>query len=193
MRGWWGWSSPERPADVAHRRAPARDTARGARTALASMTQPIGRQPLLCAALACLALPATAGAQGPTAPTDTTPPVLSAVSLAPAVARAATGTVLHFTLSEPARVGGLVQRKRIGVRTKGHRCVARTASRHGPPCLRRTPAGSFLAPSAAAGANQAKLGLARLVPGDYSLSLTPVDVAGNTGAAVRVGFHVRVG
>ncbi len=158
------------------------------------MTQPIGRQLLLCAALAAgLAVPATALAQDPTPPPDTTPPVLSAVSLTPALARAATGAVLHFTLSEPARVGGTVQRKRTGVRTKGHRCVARTAHRHGPPCLLRSPAGSFLAAGAAAGANQAKLGLARLTPGDYSLTLTPVDLAGNTGAAARVGFHVRVG
>ncbi|HEY5142822.1 MAG TPA: hypothetical protein VII98_04930 [Solirubrobacteraceae bacterium] len=159
------------------------------------MTQPNGRQLLLCAVLvAGLALPATAAAQDPTTPAaDTIPPVLSAVSLTPALARAATGTVLHFTLSEPARVGGVVQRKRTGVRTKGHRCVARIAHRHGPPCLRRTPAGSFLAASAAAGVNQATLGIARLVPGDYSLTLTPVDVAGNTGAAARVGFHVRVG
>ena len=157
------------------------------------MTQPIGRQLLLYAALAAgLALPATALAQDPTPPPDTTPPVLNAVSLSPALAHAATGTVLHFTLSEPARVSAIVQRRRTGVRTKGHRCVARTARRHGPPCVRRTPAGSFLAARAAAGANQAKLGLARLVPGDYSLTLTPVDLAGNTGAAAQVAFHVRV-
>ncbi len=158
------------------------------------MTQPIGRRLLLPAALVVgLALPAAAHAQAPTPVPDTTPPVLSAVSVTPALARAATGTVLHFTLSEPARVGGIVQRKRTGVRTKGHRCVARIPRRHGPPCVLRTPAGSFLAASAAAGANQARLGLGRLAPGDYSLTLTPVDGAGNTGAAARVGFHVRLG
>jgi len=155
------------------------------------MTRPIARQLLLLAPLAAwLALPGAARAQAQTAP-DTTPPVLSAASVTPTLADAASGAVLRFTLSEPARVGGIVQHKRPGVLTKAHRCVARLPRRHGPPCLLRTPAGSFLAPSAKAGPNQAKLGLARLTPGDYTLTLTPVDLAGNAGTAVHVGFHVR--
>jgi hypothetical protein len=158
------------------------------------MIQPNGRQLLLCAALAAgLALPAAARAQDTTPAPDNTPPVLSAVSLTPTQALAAAGAALRFTLSEPARVAGVVERKRPGVRTPGRRCVARAARRHGPPCLLRTPAGSFLAANAGAGANQAHLRLARLVPGDYSLTLTAVDLAGNAGAAAHVGFHVRAG
>ena len=121
---------------------------------------------------------------------DRRAPRLTKVALKPKSARARTGTVLTFTLDEPARVAGAVMREAAGVRTTRRRCVARTRKRHGSPCVRRTRVGSLLAARAGRGANRAKLSLRRLAAGDYTLTLTPTDAAGNVGRAKAVAFSV---
>ncbi len=146
--------------------------------------------PLLAALLLTSVLAPAAGAQAP-AP-DTVVPRLSAVSLTPKVMHQADPTVLRFTLSEPARVAGVIERSSPGVRTKGGRCLLRTARRHGPVCLRHARAGTFLAVNAAQGANRAQLRTAKLKIGPYRLTLTPVDIAGNTGKPVITGFRVDI-
>ena len=147
-------------------------------------------KPLIAALLFAGAFAPAALAQTP-AP-DTFAPRLSAVSLTPKVMHQADPTVLRFTLSEPARVAGVIERSSPGVRTKGGRCLLRTAGRHGPVCLRHTRAGTFLAPSAARGANRAQLSPAKLRVGPYRLTLTPVDIAGNAGKPVITGFRVDI-
>jgi hypothetical protein len=143
---------------------------------------------------------AASGTTGPTGPTgpygayvpapDKTAPRLTKAALKPKKARAKTGTVLTFTLNEPARVAGVVTLKGNGVRTRARRCVARTKKRHGSPCVRRTRVGTLLAARAGRGANRAKLSLRRLAPGDYTLTLTPTDPSGNVGKAKAVAFSV---
>lgn len=144
----------------------------------------------LLAALACLtAGAAPVHAQDP-APPDTTAPQLTQLTIAPKLVKRKKGAVLSFTLSEPARVSGTVARRLPGVRTKGGRCVKRTAGRKGARCTRRIAAGSFFAPNGAAGPNRATLGVKDLPAGSYTLTLTPLDAAGNTGAPKAVAFRV---
>ncbi len=138
--------------------------------------------------LAALVAAAPAAAQTP--PPDTVAPVLSAPSVTPKVARAGVGVTLRFTLSEAAVVGGAIARRSRGVRTRGGRCLPRRAGRRGARCTRRTPAGTFTAPNAAAGANSAKLRLQGLRIGTYTLTLTPTDAAGNPGAPRALAFRV---
>lgn len=147
------------------------------------------RTTLLLAALAGLTAAAPARAQDPTPP-DTTAPQLTQLTIAPKLVKRARGAVLGFTLSEPARVSGTVARRLPGVRTKGGRCLKRTAKRHGPVCILRTAAGSFFAPNGAAGPNRATLGVKDLPAGDYTLTLTPIDAAGNSGKPKAIQFRV---
>lgn len=148
------------------------------------------RTTLLISALACLTAGAGPAAAQDPAPPDTTAPALSKVAIDPKLVKRARGATLSFTLSEPARVSGTVARKLSGVKTKGGRCLKRTSKRHGPTCTRRTAAGSFFAPNGAAGPNRATLGVKDLPAGSYTLTLTPIDGAGNTGAPKAVAFRV---
>ena len=121
---------------------------------------------------------------------DKTGPRLTKTALTPKAARAKTGTRLKFTLDESARVSGAVTLRSVGVRTKGGRCITRTRKRRGPTCLLRTKAGTVLAANAAAGVNVARLDLRALQAGDYTLTLTPTDAAGNKGNVRVLAFSV---
>jgi hypothetical protein len=108
-------------------------------------------------------------------------------------ATAPTGTVVSFTLSEPARTTFAFKRKASGRRVRG-RCVRPTRrNRRAKRCTRRLAAGSFSLP-ARQGANrvrfQGRFGTRRLKPGRYALSLRAVDAAGNRSAAVPLSFKL---
>jgi hypothetical protein len=163
-----------------------------------------GTLALGAALLAASVLAAPARAQGPTGPTgpygpyapyapapDKKAPRLTKVALKPKTGSAKVRRTLTFTLNEPARVSGVVMRRTAGVRTRGRRCVRRTRARKGPGCTLRTRAGTLLAARAGRGANRARLSVNELPPGDYTLTLTPTDAAGNVGAAKSASFTVR--
>ena len=122
---------------------------------------------------------------------DKIAPLLTRTELSPKVAAAKTGTRLMFTLNEAARVAGTVTLRRVGVRTAGGRCIQRTSKRRGPTCLLRTKAGTVLAANAATGVNVALLDLRALRAGDYTLTLTPTDTAGNKGNVRVLPFRVK--
>ncbi len=124
---------------------------------------------------------------------DRTKPVLTLLKVAPGIFRAAKGTKISFTLSEPATVTFKVDRVFRGVR-KGRRCVARTARRRGRACTRYVPVKGTLVQAGAAGANRiafdAKLGGKRLAPGAYRLSASPRDAGLNVGKTVVTAFRI---
>jgi hypothetical protein len=135
------------------------------------------------------------GPYGPYAPYAPAPdrkaPRLTKVALKPKAGGSKVRRTLTFTLDEPARVSGVVMRRAAGVRTRGRRCVRRTRARKGRSCTLRTRAGTLLAARAGSGANRARLSVRDLPPGDYTLTLTPTDAAGNVGATKSVSFSVR--
>ncbi len=138
--------------------------------------------------------PASPGPAPLTAPAlqpDRVGPRLTKVRLSPGVARPGSVLALGFKLDEAARVAGEVTLRTRGVRTKGGRCLKRTRARRGPGCTRRTRAGTLLAARAAVGENSGRLDLGQLRAGDYTLKLTPTDVAGNVGAVKLITFRVR--
>jgi hypothetical protein len=158
----------------------------------------------LAAALAVWVLAAPAQAQTPGGPTgpygpyvpytpaaDKQAPRLTKVALKPKSASGKVRRTLTFTLDESARVSGVVMRRAPGVRTRGRRCVRRTRARKGRGCVLRTRAGTLLAARAGRGANRARLSVRELPPGEYTLSLTPTDAAGNVGATKSASFTVR--
>jgi hypothetical protein len=153
---------------------------------------PVVRRASLPFALACACLCAwlapPAGAQAP--PPADPAPVLSEVSLVPRVVAPRTATTLRFTLSEPARLAGVVERRLRGVRTRGGRCLKPRRGRRGGRCERRVRSGTLAVPSAAAGANRARLALRGLARGAYTLRLTPTDAAGQAGPQRAVRFSV---
>jgi hypothetical protein len=125
---------------------------------------------------------------------DRTKPVLTLLKVAPGIFRAAKGTTISFTLSEPATVRFKVDRVFPGVR-RGSRCVARTArARRGRACTRYVPVKGTLAQAGTAGANKvrfdAKLGGKTLRPGAYRLSASPRDPGLNVGKTVVAAFRI---
>jgi streptogramin lyase len=130
----------------------------------------------------------------PPPPDDTTAPELTDLKAAPKRFRARAGSTLRFTLSEAATVAIVVERRRPGRRKDG-RCVKPTRKlRKKPRCVRNVPFAKLEVPGVA-GPNS--IPLARkvagktLVPGDYRLSATPTDAAGNVGTRARAKFNVR--
>jgi Tol biopolymer transport system component len=141
---------------------------------------------------------------GPPAVSDTTAPVLSAVSVAPrrflagrrvrprTRTRPAIGARLRFTLSEAAtvtiRIDALVRGRRLN-----KRCVAPRRSPRGRACTRVIKRGT-LTHAGTAGANRfaltGRLRGRRLPPGRYRATLRGRDAAGNVSAPSRVGFTV---
>jgi len=134
---------------------------------------------------------------------DVTAPVLGALSLSPAVFRAAgsgasiasrVGTRVSYELSEAAGVRFRVERA-VGGRRVGGRCVRTTSLNRGAPrCVRyRTLAGGF-ADQGVAGQNRlvfrGRLGGRKLTPGRYRLRGVAVDAAGNRSARTRVTFRI---
>jgi hypothetical protein len=121
---------------------------------------------------------------------DKSKPRLTKVSLKPRAARAKVRRTLRFRLSEPARVTGEVLIHRPGARTRGGRCVKRTSLRRGRSCIRRVRVARLLAARAGRGTNRARLDLAQLAAGRYTLVLKATDAAGNVGALKRVVFRI---
>jgi len=153
------------------------------------------------AASASAAVPVSAAGGG----TDTTPPVISAASLSRKVfavgaaptARTAKrhkrGTIIRFTLSEPASVKVAIQRATAG-RRRGARCVKPTAKlRRAKRCTRYVLKGT-LQRSGKAGANavafSGRLGKRALRPGRYRAVITATDLAHNAGKPVTLSFRI---
>jgi hypothetical protein len=133
------------------------------------------------------------GTSDPT-PTDTadhTAPALTGLSLKPKrlkLPRLQKPT-LAFSLSEAASVNVTVQRLVNGRRKRG-RCVTNPLPRRGARCVkaRAVKRLSFALP---AGAASQKLALGRAVKrGQYRVSVTATDAAGNSSGAVRISFSV---
>ena len=130
---------------------------------------------------------------------DTTPPVVSGLSLAHrtfAVAKrkpAPKGTTIRFNLSEPASVRFTITQKRPG-RRMGKRCVAPTRKlRHAKRCARTLTLGSFTRSEPAGAASvrfSGRLGGRKLGPGSYTLTLSPTDLAGNRGVPKSIKFKI---
>jgi alpha-tubulin suppressor-like RCC1 family protein len=137
-----------------------------------------------------------------------TPPVLSGLSMlrrtfAVAPGPTATdarrltprGSSFRFTLSEPATVAILVERRRTGRRV-GARCVAvARGNRNRPRCTRYTRAGLLTRRNLAAGrrtvAFTGRIGRRALALGAYRATLTPTDAAGLGGTARRIAFTIK--
>jgi CSLREA domain-containing protein len=138
-------------------------------------------------------------------PKDTTPPVLSAVSMtnrtfavsaaptALSAKKAKRGTAFRYTLSEPATVTITVQKRGKG-RKQGTRCVKQTRKNaRAKACTRFTRVG-VLTRASAAGANtvlfSGRLGTKALKPGRYRAVLLAKDAAGNRSKTASLSFRV---
>ena len=154
-------------------------------------------------ALSGATIASACGCAGP-APVDLAP-ALSALSLTHRTfaavgvhstrrgARVPRGTTLRFTLSEPAAVRIVFERKTTG-RKVGGRCLAATpARRRRSTCTRYVSAGSISA-SGVAGANAVKFsGRIRgraLKAGSYRASITATDPGGQRSGVATVRFRV---
>jgi len=128
-------------------------------------------------------------------PIDTSPPVLSAVSLTKhrfAVERHG-GTVFRYTLSEDARVVFTIDRATVGRRV-GRRCRKQTRSnRQRRRCTRYARVGRVVKQSSAGASRHpfsGRIGRKSLQPAKYRATLVAIDTAGNRSAAHRVRFRV---
>jgi hypothetical protein len=128
-----------------------------------------------------------------TAP-DRTKPVISLLRVAPGIFRAAKGTTISFTLSEPATTTLRFDRVLPGVR-RGKSCVARRAGRRGRACTRYVPVPGNVAIVGKLGANStrfdARVSGRQLRPSAYRLRATPTDGSANVGKTVIAAFRVR--
>jgi hypothetical protein len=118
-------------------------------------------------------------------------PMLSGPSARPAARRR--GAIVSYRLSETATVTFAIQRKRPGRRV-GRRCVKPTrANRRRRRCVRFVTAGTFTR-RGAAGTNRFRFtGRAKgkaLPRGNYRLSATTRDAAGNRSRAIRRLFRI---
>ncbi|MBE2316476.1 hypothetical protein DVA67_010850 [Solirubrobacter sp. CPCC 204708] len=122
----------------------------------------------------------TGGGQTPPPPPgDKIAPVLSLKSGAP--------TSMKVTLSEAASLSVEYQRVRAG-RKAGKKCKA--GGKKGFKCTVVTKVATVKV-AAAAGSATVKLPKRKLAKGEYRLVVTPVDAAGNKGAAKTVKFKVK--
>lgn len=135
---------------------------------------------------------------------DRTAPVLSGFKLSPksfaaaktgpsAVAAAAVGTKVSYSLSEPATTKFTVQRRKRGVKKHGH-CVAGKARRGQKRCTRWVAVkGSFKVPSGA-GAHSfrfmGRLSGKALKRGRYRLAAVATDPSGNRAKPKRRAFKI---
>lgn len=121
-------------------------------------------------------------------------PRLSRLTLSPARFRAGRpGTIIRFTLSEPATVRLRVLAPRPG-RLVGGRCVApRRGAERGRRCVRWRTA-LALTRQGRRGSNRIRFtgrsGKRVLRPGRYRLAVRPTDAAGNRGREVTRAFRV---
>jgi hypothetical protein len=106
--------------------------------------------------------------------------------------RAKKGTVITYTLSEPARVVFTIERALPGRRV-GRKCTRPTRSTKGKKCTRYKRFGRF-AQAAVAGRNRkpfsGRIASKKLKPGRYRASLMATDPAGNASNVRRLRFRV---
>ena len=133
----------------------------------------------------------------------TTPPALSLVKLLPDAFRAAragpsvaarTGTTVSYTLSEAATTSFKVDRAVPGVK-RGRRCVKPSRrTRRGKRCTHFVAVPGAFTHTDSVGVNRfhftGRVGGRALKPGNYRLTATPRDAAGNTGRPVSSQFHI---
>ena len=124
---------------------------------------------------------------------DTSPPVISALSLSKKTFVAGKGTIFRLTISEPASVRIAISKKTTGRRV-GKKCRPKTRkNRHRRKCsyqktlltIRRTtlPAGAVAIPF------NGKIGKRKLRPGRYLATIVVTDAAGNVSRA-KVTFKI---
>lgn len=177
----------------------------GTYTVTASSTDSIGNQSTATRSIVVSPAPAAP------ATADTTPPSVTAVSLAHKrfrVGRAATaisartkkavpvGTAFRYTLSEAATVTFTIQRAYVGQRS-GKRCVeARQAGAKRKRCTyytrvgvltRQRPSGKSVTPFSG------RIGKRALRPGAYRVLIGATDAAGNASTPKRLAFTIARG
>lgn len=142
----------------------------------------------------------------PTPTPDTTAPAITALRLsrttfraAPSggpfrAARAAVGTIVSFTLSEPGSVRFTIDRSAAGRGVKG-RCVKpSSANRSRPRCTRWAAVKGSFSVTGKLGVNRIELrgriGGRTLAPGRYRLNARETDRAANRSATKRTAFTI---
>jgi hypothetical protein len=150
--------------------------------------------------------PNPAAAPTPTPRPDVLPPKIGALRLASTTfraapsgapfraARAAVGTDVSFTLSEPAKVRFTIDRSTTGRKVKG-RCVKLSPkNRSRPRCARWIPVEGSFTVKGKKGANKIELrgriGGKTLKPGRYRLNARATDPAGNLSVPKRTAFTI---
>jgi Tol biopolymer transport system component len=124
--------------------------------------------------------------------TDTTPPSLSGLRLAPAKFRAGSRSTVSYSLSEPGTVGFGVVARGAGRKVAGT-CRPRTGKNRRRGHCDLALKGSFKR-AGVAGANAfpftGRLAKRPLAPGSYFLTAVAVDAAGNVSAPARARFTI---
>jgi hypothetical protein len=134
---------------------------------------------------------------------DTTMPVLSGLTIAPAkfvaantgpgLISAKVGAQLSYKLSEMARTTLTVERALPGFR-KGKSCVAKRPNGAAKPCRRYAKVNGSLTHDGAAGLNSlrfmGRIGNKSLKEGRYRLSAVAADAAGNSSEPQRLSFKI---
>ena len=110
--------------------------------------------------------------------------------LSPSKFKAAMGTRVTYSLSEPATVAFTVERAAPGRKVNG-RCVAPSRrNRSAKKCTRFVAVKGSLSHNGVAGANSLRFTNKKLKPGSYRLIASATDVAGNRSAPKRASFEV---
>jgi hypothetical protein len=142
----------------------------------------------------------------PTPTPDTTNPTITALRLSRTTfraassggpfraARAAIGTDVSFTLSEPGSVRFTIDRSTTGRTVKG-KCVKQTSkNRARPPCKRWLPVQGSFTVTGKKGLNKIELsgriGGRTLSPGRYRLNARETDRAANRSTTKRTAFTI---
>jgi hypothetical protein len=136
---------------------------------------------------------------------DTTPPVVSGLSLSPSIfsvdararASAAEGTTIRFRLSEDARTAITVSRLSKGRRVSGACRRPTRRNRSQPRCLRTSKLGTFTV-SGKAGRNSVPFSgkirsrgrVRSLKPGPHRLTVMATDAVGNRSKPLTLRFRV---
>lgn len=142
------------------------------------------------------ALPPLPGVTGAGAGATTPLPDLAAPSfaqgprLSPSKFKAAKGSLLTYSLSEPATVAFTVERAAPGRKVKG-RCVAPSRrNSKAKKCVRFVKVKGTFSHDGAAGANSLRFVSKKLKPGSYRLVAIATDAAGNRSAPKRASFKI---
>jgi uncharacterized delta-60 repeat protein len=134
-----------------------------------------------------------AGGAGGGPDVDRVAPVIGRVTLTPAAFAVARGTVIAYSLSEPAAVTLKFKRATPGRRVGGSCVALTTRNRDRRPCRRYVPAGT-LRRAGHSGPNRiafsGRIGGRALRRGAHRLLISAIDAAGNRATSRARGFRI---